>query len=366
MKFSIQQKSFMEALQLLKGTVSEKGLVPILQYVYIETKKDSLLLQANNLKIGVATELPAIVEEDGKVCLLGKMLIDIVSKLPSVLLDVEVNERNRAKIKAGLSEIELQGESPDDFPKPNLHSVSLKGYISPEQLEKAITQTIVASAKEELRQVLTGVLIESKDGVVNFVGVDGHRLAMMKVNTEIEEFSVIVPAKNLQELSKILSKKSPEFVGISLTENQIVFSTEDIYFTSQLLSGQFPNYSQIIAQDYSVGFACNRKDLVNSLERLRIISSTENSETIKITLQDGEVILSTLVMERGAGKEKIEAEVSQKEFFEIGFNPEYLLDCLKSIDYNTIEFHFTSELGPAMIKSHEDENYLYIVMPVKL
>ncbi|MGB9857829.1 MAG: DNA polymerase III subunit beta [Dictyoglomaceae bacterium] len=367
MKFITQQEDLSQALQIVKTAVATKTTMPILTYIYLKGENDTLYLQANNLEIGLSLSMPVIVEEPGEVCLPGSLFVDIVNKLPSVTLEFNVNERNRAIIHAGYSDVEIQGESVEEFPKLDLGNIQPQIYLDRESFVKGIKQTIFAAAEDEIKQVLTGVLMESKEGHINLVAVDGHRLALTKISNSSEIPAVIIPAKSLKEFQKIISKAKPQEIGIAILDSQILFKCDSIFFTSRLLQGQFPSYDKIIPTDFAIGFRCNREELLEVLGRMEVLAEADQTNTVKITISPQEVVLSSLTSERGAGREVIPSEIfGSEENLEIGFNVEYLIEPLENLDSDEVELKFTSNLGPALIKIPEDESYIYVLMPVRL
>lgn len=367
MKFITQQEDLSQALQIVKTATATKTTMPILTYIYLKGEEDTLYFQANNLEIGLSLSMPVIIEEPGEVCLPGSLFVDIVNKLPSVTLEFNVNERNRAIIHAGYSDVEIQGEGVEEFPKLDLENIKPQIYLDKESFVKGIKQTIFAAAEDEIKQVLTGVLMESKDGNINLVAVDGHRLALTKIPNSSEIPSVIIPAKSLREFQRIVSKTKSEQIGIALLDSQILFHCNSIYFTSRLLQGQFPTYDKIIPTEFNMGFRCKRGELLEVLERMEILAKVDQTNTVKITISPQEVVLSSLTSERGAGREFIPSEFfGSEENLEIGFNVEYLIEPLENLDSEEVELRFTSNLGPALIKIPEDESFIYVLMPVRL
>lgn len=367
MKFITQQEDLYQSLQFVKSAVATKTTVPILTYVYLKAENDTLYLQGNNLEVGLALSMPVIVEEPGEVCLPASLFIDVVGKLPDVTLEVQVNERNRAVIHAGFSDIEIQGESTAEFPKVEVGNISeYNANLDRIIFAKSIKQTIFAAAEDEIKQVLTGVLFEGKDGKLNMVAVDGHRLALKSLEIEKDFSPIIVPAKSLKEWQKILTKAKDDRVNIAALDSQVVFNCGEIYFISRLLQGQFPAYDKIIPSEFTASFKANRKDFLEVLERMEVFAEIDQTNTVKITISPNEVVVSTLPSERGFAKESLPAEVEIEGNLEIGFNVEYLMDPLDNMDVDEVVMKFTNDLGPALMTSPEDENYMYILMPVRL
>jgi len=368
MKFIAQQEDLYQSLQFVKSAVATKTTVPILTYVYLRAEDDTLYLQGNNLEIGLALSMPVIVEEQGEVCLPASLFIDIISKLPSVTLEIHVNERNRAVIHAGYSDIEIQGENTGEFPKVEFQDVSeYNALLDRTEFAKAIKQTIFAAAEDEIKQILTGVLFESRDEKLNLVAVDGHRLALKSLELERDFPQTVVPARGLKEWQKIISKTKDDKVSIATLDSQILFNCGDIHFISRLLQGQFPAYDKIIPTDFVASFRCSRKDFFDLLGRMEVLAEIDQTNTVKIAISSNEVMVSTLPSERGTAKEILPAEINISETgLEIGFNVEYLMDPLSNMDSDEIEMKLTSNLGPALIKVPEDESYMYVVMPVRL
>jgi DNA polymerase-3 subunit beta len=368
MKFITQREDLYQSLQFVKSAVATKTTVPILTYVYMKAENDTLYLQGNNLEIGLALSMPVIVEEPGEVCLPASIFIEVVGKLPDVTLEIHVNERNRAIIHAGYSDIEIQGESTEEFPKVEIGDIGDKYNISLDRIElgRAIKQTIFAAAEDEIKQVLTGVLFEGKDGKLNVVAVDGHRLALKTLYIDNDFPPTIIPAKSLKEWHKILTKAKDDRVNMASLDSQVVFNCGEIYFISRLLQGQFPAYDKIIPTDFTASFKANRKDFLDLLERMEVFAEIDQTNTVKITITSNEVVVSTLPSERGFAREVLPAEIDINGSLEIGFNVEYLMDPLDNMNVDEIIMKFTNDLGPALITSPEDENYMYILMPVRL
>ncbi|MGB9810157.1 MAG: DNA polymerase III subunit beta [Dictyoglomus turgidum] len=367
MKFITQKEDLYKSLQFVKSAVATKTTIPILTYVYMKAENDTLYLQGNNLEIGLALSMPVIVEEPGEVCLPASLFIDVIGKLPEVTLEIHVNERNRAVIHAGYSDIEIQGESTEEFPKVEIGNIG-EYHASFDRIlfAKAIKQTIFAAAEDEIKQVLTGVLFEGKEGKLNMVAVDGHRLALKTLEIEKDFAPIIVPSKSLKEWQKIITKAMDDRVNMAALDNQVVFNCGEIYFISRLLQGQFPAYDKIIPTDFTASFKANRKDFLDVLGRMEVFAEIDQTNTVKISLSSEEVVISTLPSERGFAKEVLPAEVEIDGNLEIGFNVEYLMDPLDNADWDEVVMRFTSDLGPALITSPEDENYTYILMPVRL
>ncbi|PMQ02132.1 MAG: DNA polymerase III subunit beta [Dictyoglomus sp. NZ13-RE01] len=367
MKFITQQKDLKEALQIVKNATASKTTMPILTYIYLKGENDTLYLQATNLEIGISMSMPVILEEPGEVCLPGDLFVDLINKLPSVTLEININERNRAIIHAGYSTVEVQGESAEEFPKLDLGNIEPQSYMDKDEFVKAVKQTIFAAAEDEIKQILTGVLIEGKDNYINFVAVDGHRLALKRLEGDLAISNVVIPAKSLKELQRILSKAETDRVGMSKIDNQMLFTCDSIFFTTRLLEGQFPAYDKIIPSDFVIGFRCNREDLLDVLERMEVLAEADQTNTVRISINSQEVVLSSLTSERGAGKETLPAEVfGSEQSLDIGFNVDYLIEPLENLDSDEVELNFTSDLGPAVIKIPNDDSYIYVLMPVRL
>jgi DNA polymerase-3 subunit beta len=228
-----------------------------------------------------------------------------------------------------------------------------------------IKQTLFAVSIDENRPILTGSLIECKNGEITFVSIDGFRLALRKNHTGSEEvnFSVVVPGKTLKEIMQILQAVD-EDITIYSSQNQVLFDIGKCKVVSRLLEGEYLNYRSIIPQERETKVRVNTKDLMSSIERASLITSEEKKYPVKFSITDDKIVISSNT-EIGAVREELRVDMTGNKL-EIGFNPRYFVEALRVIEDEAIDIYFTSSVGPCTIHPVEKDSYIYLILPVRI
>lgn len=201
-------------------------------------------------------------------------------------------------------------------------------------------------------------------GFITFVSLDGYRLALRKIKTDYTlDKKIIIPGRTLNELNKILDD-SEEDLAISISQGQVIFNIGDTLMYSKLLEGQFFNYKDIMRSEHNTSIRVNRNGFQNALERASLLAKEEKANLIKLSITDGEVVIKSN-SEMGDVFEEIPAK-SKGEDLNIAFNSRYILEGIKIINSNEIVLNFVGSLNPCIINGADDENYTYLVLPVRL
>ena len=262
------------------------------------------------------------------------------------------------------SEFNIVGNDPKEYPDlPTI--INQNSFTLPKDLFKsAIRQTVFATSQDETRPILTGVLLEIKDNLGSFVALDGYRLALRSIPIESEDdISIVIPAKALLELNKILDDTDEE-LKIIIAPNHIIFELDNTLFSSRLLEGQFLNYKDIIRDDHNTTVNVDKRDFQSSLERASLLAKEEKANLIKLNVEDDMIVIKSN-SEIGDVNEEMSA-VANGETVDIAFNSRYILEGIKVIETEEIELHFMGSLNPCIIKPVGDNNYTYLVLPVRL
>lgn len=368
MRFSSTKDNLSYGVQVVQRAVSTKNPLPILSGIMIKTKDGHLHFTATDLEMGIECSVPVSVIEDGGVVLPAKYFSEIVRKLPDIKIDIDVNrENNNTLIKYGKSEFNLLGMSPDDFPiLPSIDSETTL-VIKQDLFKNMIKQVGFAVSTDDNRPVFTGILMEIEESEIKLVATDTHRLAFRKGTTENKETelskTVIIPGKTLNELNRIMSGES-EDLKISFGENQVVFEMTGVKLISRLIEGQFPNYKQVIPQGCKTKIKIQTKEFLESTERASLLAK-EGSNVVKVSVKDGNMVINSNSPEIGKIEEQMAVEMEGEEA-QIAFNSKYLIDVLKNIEAEEILLELTGSLSPGIIKPAEGENYLYLILPIRI
>lgn len=365
MKVIINQHELNKAINIVQKAVSTRSPLPILYGILLEAKNNMLIMTATDLDLGIKTYTNCKVEEEGSIVVQSRLIGDFVRKLPmNSDVMIETLQNNNMIIKCLNSEISILGNSSDEYPENSFDKKGNSFAIKSEQLKNLIKYTHFAAAIENIKPIFTGCLIEIKNSTCTFVALDGYRMAIKKENIEFDgEISVIVPAKTLVEIYRIIEEDQAS-TQITISENHISFKVGTTIILSNLLEGKFIDYEGIIKDNYVTVFNTKNNDLKNSLERASLLARDDKNNLIVLDIKEDYVNIHSS-SEYGKVDENIDIE-KDGEDLKIGFNSKYLLDFIKIYEKEDITFNFIGKNNPCFIKEQGDESYLYMVLPVRI
>ncbi|MCX7918769.1 MAG: DNA polymerase III subunit beta [bacterium] len=366
MKIVVDRSELQKCVGIVSNAVSVKSAMPILSNILVEAKdkEKKLRLAATDLDVGVEYEIPAEVNEKGGITLPAKKLSDIVRELPDAPVIIST-EDTIAKIECEKTVFTLSGMPKEDFPVLPVFPKT-GAFELPQKIWKSmVRKTSFAVSLEEMRQVLNGLYFWAKGNEVRMVATDGRRLAYIKGNVEDkikDEIGVIIPIKAINELQTILGEEGN--ITIASTGTQIFFKTENSLVTSRLIDGQFPNYEQVIPKfcEKKIGMKSTR--LLQAIRRVSVLAS-EKTNQIKFTIQPNCIQVSANTPEIGEAKDEFNVTYDGEEV-QIAFNGKYLIDILKNIDAEEMSLEINQPLTPGVIKPVGDDNYINVIMPIKI
>lgn len=365
MKIFCSKDALLLGVNAVQKAISIKNTLPVLQGILIKTEQQSLHFAATDLEMGIRCQVPSDVTEDGTMVVPAKLFSEIVRKLPDEMITLE--ESNKViRICYNESEIILNGYDPDEFPLlPDL--LDPITFTLPTAIFKnMIRQTIFSCSTEENRPVFTGTLLQIEGTTIRLVATDTHRLAYSIAsisNSEDSRFSGIIPAKTLAEINRLL-RDEDEDLTISYGNNQVVFQFGSIYLISRLIEGQFPNYKQVIPQTCETKVILNVRKLLESVERALVLTrdkSGTNIIRIKVTNKELKIDQTS---ELGKISEQIDVKMEGKDVT-IAFNAKFLIDALKVIDSEQILFELSGPFSPGVMRPLDNNNYIYLVLPIR-
>lgn len=369
MKIICEKDKLIKGLNSVVKSVPNKTTMPILEGILLQTNNNELKLTSYDLEIGIECIIEATVEEEGATVVNAIMFSEIIRKLPNTDITITVNENNLLVIECEGSLYKLTTMNPNEFPE--LPEINVDNSIEIEQntLKNMIRKTIFAVSSEENKPIFTGCLFEVKDNRLNVVAIDGFRLAWKNIylNNEVNDFSVVIPGKTLNEINKILLD-SFDFIKIGISKNQALFEMENCKVVTRLLDGEFLNYSNVIPDNWGTRIRVNKNIIQSCFERISLISSSsiekEKKYPVKVTVDIGKLIISC-TNQTGDAKEEIYL-ITEGKNIEIGFNPKYFLDALKVIDDEEVFIEFGTNISPCVIRPIENEDYVYMILPIRL
>ncbi len=366
MKLICSKENLLNGINIVQKAVSTKTTLPILEGILLNAD-GKFKLTGNDLEIGIECYVEADIRKTGSIVINSKMFGDIVRRLPDAEVLIEVMENNLVIVECENSHFEIKGINPSGYPTlPNVDKENILS-LTQSDLKDMIRQTVFAVGTDENRPVLTGSLIEVKSNELVFVSIDGFRLALRRkqINGDIADFSVIVPGKTLNEISKILQATDDE-VFIYNSNNQIVFDTQSWRIVSRLIEGKFLNYNSLLNKEFETKIVINIKELQSSLERASLISMNDKNSPVKLFIGNDKIIITSNA-ELGAVREEVKCDIEGNNL-EIGYNPAFLIDALKAIDDDRTAIYFITTNAPCTMRPVIENNndYAYLVQAVRI
>lgn len=366
MKITATKENLLSGVSAVQRAVSSKNTLPILNCIKLEAKENRLYFSATDLEIGIQCHVPVDIVLEGVAVVPARYFSEIVRKLPDVSINIALTADNELVIQYEQSQLSLKTLQAGDY--PNLPDISGEFEVNfqAKVLKQMIRQTVFSASTDEGRPLFTGVLCEMQDGVMRLIATDTHRLSLRQgipLSQSEGQLSIIIPAKMLSELARLISDDEDNCI-ISMTKNLASFSIANIRIICRLLDGQFPNYRQVIPTQYNSKIKIKTKKLQEAVERISLFTmSNDNSNTIHLRI-NGSLVIITSQSELGQGYEQIDVE-NEGDDVEIYFNSRYLLDVFKIIESETMSLEFTGPLSPCIVRPAENNNFIYLVLPVR-
>lgn len=363
MKVITTQDHLSKALSAVSRFVNPRGTLSVLGNVLLETKDGRLRVSATNLELGIDYFIGAKIESEGSLTVPARLLTDYVSNLTEEKVELSVKEQV-LEIKSTGAQSTINGIAASEFPTIPEVAEGKSLTISGSGIKNIISRVSFAASVDETRPILSGVLFHFKDPQLKVAATDSYRLAELTMQFEKsapEELKVVVPAKALSELGRIIEGSE---VSIKTAENQVQFETENVRLVSRLLEGEFPNYQQIIPAKLDTKAILPREDFMNKV-RIASLFSQDAGMGVKLSFTaPGKVELAAEAAQIGDSRSSLSAKVTGPEN-SVTFNARYLLDCLASIDSEKVVVETSGKLSPCVVRAEKDKDYLYVIMPLR-
>lgn len=362
MNFNCNKKDFLKALTIAQKAISTKSTNKLLEGISIKAEDNKVTLLATNIDLTIQTDFECTVFDKGEIVVEAALLIEIIRRLPDELVVVKIIKENIIEIVSGKSNFSLVFLDSNDFPKIPEHNKIMNLTLNGEIFKNMIRGTTSFASLDEARPVLNGVLFEIINNRLNMVASDGFRLAL-KTNAigNIPDISVIIPSKALDDMYKIIDD---EDIDIQITRNHIIVKQNNNIIISRLIEGEFLKYEAIFPKESNLSIEVNRDTIIDAIERAAIVIKEGNAKLIKFSIKDGIMNISS---NSALGKvtEDIEVVSTGKELT-IAFNSKYIVEAVKKIEDEILTMEYSSPFTPVLIKSSDNDNSKYLVLPVRL
>ena len=363
MKLICSKSELRKSVNISLKAVSSKTTMPILECILINASASEITFTSNDMELGIETKVQGIIEEKGIVALDAKLFSEIIRKLPDNEVVIQTDDKLNTTITCEKAKFTIPGRDGEDFAYLPMIEKNDGIVLSQYTLKEVIRQTIFSIATNENNKLMTGELFEIKDNILKVVSLDGHRIAIRKI--ELKESygdkKVVVPGKTLNEISKILSGEVEDQVQIFFTDNHIVFEFDDTVVVSRLIEGEYFRIEQMLSSDYETKIKINKREFLNCIDRATLFVKEGEKKPIIINIEGNQMVLN-INSQIGSMNEDIDIAKEGKDIM-IGFNPRFLIDALKVIDDEEITIYLVNPKAPCFIKD-ETESYIYLILPV--
>jgi len=366
MKITLLQSNFARALSQVSRVVGTRTTLPVLSNVLIEAKKGKISLSATDLEVGISTQTIGKVDEEGSITLPARILSDFISNNKDESIGITTTG-NSANLKSSHFEATINGISAEEFPSiPKPPEDSLL-EIKRDVLLDALKKVGIAPATDETRPVLAGVFFQFQKDRLILAATDSYRLAEKKidsVSSRKEDQTMIIPARTITEIIRLLANDNSEKLVISSTDNQVAFQLGETYVVSRLIEGAFPNYSQIIPATTKTTAKMKLSEFLSAVKMTSLFAKDSANNNIRLETGD-KLTVSSIGSQAGSATSTIEATTEGGKI-SVAFNAKYVLDVLNVLGGEEITIRLVDSFSAAIFESGKKDNYIYIVMPLKL
>jgi len=363
LRITCSKDELVDGLSLVGRAVSSRTAIQILSGILLEAREGELRLAATDMELSLRAAVPARVEGDGAVVLPGRTLVDIARLLPSDEVTIEHRaSESVVHVTSGSASYTLHTYNAEDFPRLPDFSDTQTFAVDREALIATIARVARAASRDEARPVLTGVLVQFAGDKLVMAATDSYRLAVKEttLSASAQELEAIVPSRALQELARIAG--DAEEIAVGVQENQVLFSTGDVWLTTRRIDGQFPNYRQLLPETFEHELVVPRGELLDVVRRAAVM--IQRATPLQLRFAEGEVTVVARTHEVGESQESMPVAYTG-EPLEIGFNAEFLREGLESVEGDDVRMKLISSLRPAVL-TDEGEDFTYLVMPIRL
>ena len=363
LRITVAKDELAAKLAVVARGVSTRTTVLVLGGIQLRAEGSRLHLAATDMEVSLRATVDAQVADEGTVVVPGRLLLDIARSLSEGEVSIEHHpDEAVVVVAAGGATYRLHTYSSEDFPRlPEVDNDALH-TIDRDALVETVARVGRSASRDESRPVLTGILVRFEPGKIVMAATDSYRLAVKEtpVTGTLPDLEAIIPARALQELARIAT--GSDEIQLGLQENHVVFGADGTWLTTRRIDGQFPNYRQLLPEQFEYELPLPREEVLEVVRRVSLMA--QRNSPLRLRFAEGELTVSAITQDVGEARESLPAPFTG-DAMEIGFNAEFLRDGLESVDSETIKFKLISPLRPAVLEGDADD-YVYLIMPIRL
>jgi DNA polymerase III subunit beta len=367
MRISTRRDALFAQLQTVTRAASTRSAVQALSGVQVRATGEGIELRATDMEIGLRVPLEGEVTREGSVVLPARLLVDVVRSLPGDTVSLELRTAEQdVEIVGGAATFHIRTLRSEDFPPfPEAEGdgrVELPGaaFVS------TVSKVARSASRDETRPVLTGILVSATGDDLRMVATDSYRLSVKETKLEAPlngSFEANVPARALQELSRIVAQVPDGELTVAVRTNQVIFESGGIVLSSRLIDGQFPNHRQLLPDAFEHELQLSAAEITDVVRRISLLA--QKNAPLRLAFSEGEVTVSARTPDVGEARETLPVPF-RGEPLEIGFNPEFLRDGLEAVESGDLVLKLISPLRPGLIEAADESGFVYLLMPIRL
>jgi DNA polymerase-3 subunit beta len=367
LKLSTRRDALFHQLQTVTRAASTRSAVQALSGVQLQAAAGGIELRATDMEIGLRVPLEGEVVREGAVVLPARLLVDVVRALPAEELTLELRAAEQdVELNSGSATFHIRTLRLEDFPPLPEPGGDDQLDVPGPALVETVLKVARAASRDETRPVLTGVLVSANEQELRMAATDSYRLAVKDTALEAplsRSFEANVPARALQELTRIVQQGSADRIAVSLRSNQVVFEAAGVVLSSRLIDGQFPNVRTLVPEAYEHELQLSGPETTDVVRRISLLA--QKNAPLRLSFAEGELTVSARTPDVGEARETVPVPF-QGEPLEIGFNPEFLRDGLEALEGGDLVLKLISPLRPGLIEAADGSGFQYLLMPIRL
>ena len=371
MKLQIKQKILMEQLNNVIRGISSKNLIPILNCIKLELKKEGLYLISTDNEIAIKSFIPKKdidnIDTLGEIVISGRYIYDIVRKLGNEIINIEEIIDSQVLISTATSEFKLNCNNVSEFPNIDLEFTDSPIIIDGSIFKTAINQTIFATSTQESRPVLTGVNFKISKNIMEVTATDSYRLSkkIIELDTKIiNNVDIIVPNRNLNEIIKLIPDDDTK-LDLHIFNNKVIYKINDLIIMTRLINGNYPDTNRLIPDKYEYKIKVNLESFFNAIDRASLLTNNDEKNIIKLETKKDIMIISSNIPEIGNVEETLKIEKDTSKDIKISFSAKYMMDAIKTFNSEEINILLNGEVKPIILNYVDNNDLTQLILPIR-
>ena len=366
MKFRINRLKLLNALSKTTKAVSIRSPLPVLTGIKFDLQPDGLILTGSDSDITIQTKIETsddlVIEQTGGVVLNSRYILEIVRKIDSDEISLEIIDGSLTRISGATSKFDLNGNDVIDYPRIDLSKTGTKVLINAFTLKDVITQTKFADSEKEHKPILTGINFKAANNQLEVTATDSYRLAKKVVPLDDElTFNITIPQKSLDEIAKIIERD--DLIEMYVSDRKVLYVFDNNIIQTRLIDGTFPDTNRLIPESFDYELDIDTHYLLNAIDRVSL--NNEQNNIIKLDMSNEKVILSSYMQEIGSVEEILDRSFYKGDSLSISFSSKYATDALRAFNEPKVKILFTGAMKPFIVKDYEKDDLIQLVLPVR-